>query len=65
MRPKADEDGSAQVGDLPEDQITLRALRDVNVPKFLKATAGVNKGLGVRSRRPVFQLASCFRGSLL
>ena len=25
-----------QVGDLPEDQITLRALRDVNVPKFLK-----------------------------
>ena len=22
---------------LPEDQITLRALRDVNVPKFLKA----------------------------
>lgn len=28
---------SCQVGDLPEDQITLRALRDVNVPKFLKA----------------------------
>jgi len=25
-----------EVGDLPEDQITLRALRDVNVPKFLK-----------------------------
>lgn len=24
------------MGDLPEDQITLRALRDVNVPKFLK-----------------------------
>ena len=28
---------ACQVGDLPEDQITLRALRDVNVPKFLKA----------------------------
>lgn len=25
-----------ELGDLPEDQITLRALRDVNVPKFLK-----------------------------
>ncbi|CAE8610871.1 unnamed protein product [Polarella glacialis] len=25
-----------EVGELPEDQITLRALRDVNVPKFLK-----------------------------
>lgn len=42
-----------QVGDLPEDQITLRALRDVNVPKFLKAgltrTSARSKDLGPRS----------------
>ena len=36
-----------QVGDLPEDQITLRALRDVNVPKFLKATVSERPFSGV------------------
>ena len=35
--PCPEEPKMLQVGDqLPEDQITLRALRDVNVPKFLK-----------------------------